>query len=73
VALEIPAKIMLASTFTWASPPRMLPMIASAKSKIRFVTPNAFMRLAARIKNGTASSTVLLTLADMNCGIDRMS
>ena len=72
-APEMPAKIMLATTLTCARPPRMLPTRAAAKSKMRCVTPSAFIRLAARMKKGTASMIVLLTLADMNCGIDSRS
>ena len=51
---DMPAKIMLAITFTWPSPPRMKPTRALAKSKIRALTEPTFIRLAARMKNGIA-------------------
>jgi hypothetical protein len=55
-APDIPAKITEAPTFTWPRPPRIQPISALANSKIRSVIPAVFMRLPARIKNGTASS-----------------
>ena len=72
-APEMPAKIMLASTLTWAKPPRTEPTILAAKSKIRWVMPTAFMILAARMKNGTAISSKLWPVWDMIWGMERMS
>ena len=46
-----------AMTLTWASPPRIHPTRASANRKMRLVRPPAFMISAARMKNGTASSS----------------
>ena len=53
---ETPAKIIEASTLTWASPARKCPTSALAKLKILSVMPTAFIRLPAMMKNGTARS-----------------
>jgi hypothetical protein len=55
-APDMPAKIMLARTLAWPSPPGMCPTRAEAKRKSRRVTPPVFIRLPARMKNGTASN-----------------
>ena len=72
-APEMPAKIMLANTFTWARPPRMKPTTLAAKSKIFWVMPSVFIRLAARMKNGTAISGTLWVLLLMTWGMERRS
>ena len=51
---------MLATTLTWARPPRMRPTSRLANSNSRSVIVPAFMISAARMKSGTASSTKLL-------------
>src|SRR6056297_326788 len=65
-APDMPAKITEAPTLTCPRPPRIQPTSASAKLKIRSVMPALFIRLPARMKNGTASkgklSTPLMTL-----------
>ena len=53
---DIPAKIMLPSTLTWARPPRARPTSSCVKSKMRCVIPPVLIRLPAKMKNGTASS-----------------
>ncbi len=55
-APDMPAKITLAPMLTWPRPPRIQPTSAVAKVKIRSVMPAVFIRLPARMKNGTASS-----------------
>ena len=55
----MPENIMLATTLTCASPPRMWPTIAPANSKILLVIPPAFITRAVKINSGTASSTNL--------------
>ena len=52
---ETPAKIIEATTLTWASPARRWPTRAMAKLKILSVRPVAFIRLPAMMKRGTAS------------------
>jgi hypothetical protein len=52
---DIPAKITLCTTLTWASPPRKRPTIASQKRSSRSVMVPLFMISAARMKSGTAS------------------
>ena len=52
---------MLAPTFTWPRPPGSQPTMDLAKSKIWFVSPAAFMRFPARMKNGIASRGKLST------------
>ncbi len=52
----MPAKITEASTLTCPNPPRSQPTSAIAKLKMRVVMPALFIRLPARMKNGTASS-----------------
>ena len=66
-APDMPAKITDAPTFTWPSPPRIHPTRASAKLKIRSVMPAVFIRLPARMKNGTASKGKLSTPLIMRC------
>jgi hypothetical protein len=56
---DIPAKMMLWTTLTWASPPRKRPTRASQKRSRRSVIVPLFMISAARMKSGTASSTQL--------------
>jgi len=56
-----PAKIIEPSTFTCASPARKWPISAMAKLKILSVMPTVFIRLPARMKNGTARSEALST------------
>ena len=51
---DMPAKIMLAMTLTWPSPPWIRPTQSWATPKIRCVIPPVFIRLPARMKNGTA-------------------
>ena len=72
-APEIPAKIMLASTLTWARPPLMLPTTQLAKSKIFWVMPRAFIILPARMKNGTASRETVFVLFAICCGTESRS
>jgi len=64
----MPEKITPATTFACARPPRIQPTAASATSKMRRVMPSAVIRLAARMKNGIASSSRLPTLAPICCG-----
>ncbi len=52
----MPAKMTLAPTFTWPRPPCIQPTVARAKEKMRVVMPAEFIRLPARMKNGTAIS-----------------
>jgi hypothetical protein len=66
----MPEKIVPATTFACASPPRIDPTSAVAKAKIRRVMPIAFIRQAARMKKGIAISSMLWTLAAIFCGID---
>ena len=66
-APDMPAKITEAPTFTCPSPPRIHPTRASAKLKIRSVMPEVFIRLPARMKNGTASSGKLSTPLMTRC------
>ena len=56
---DMPEKIRLATTLTWAKPPRSRPTSAREKCSSRSDTVPAFMKLAARMKSGTASSTKL--------------
>ena len=53
---DMPAKIMLATTLEWASPPGIQPTSSLAVSKIFSVILPAFIRLPARINSGTAIS-----------------
>ena len=52
----MPAKMMLAPTFTWPSPPCIQPTRARANAKIFVVMPAVFIRWPARMKKGMASS-----------------
>ena len=52
---DMPAKMMLCTTLTWASPPRKRPTSASQKRSRRSVMLPMFMISAARMKSGTAS------------------
>ena len=54
---DMPEKIRLATTLTWARPPRKRPTIARQKASSRSLTVPAFMKLAATMNSGTASST----------------
>ena len=45
-------------TETWPSPPFTCPTSAFAKRKMRLVIPPVFIRLPARMKNGTARSVI---------------
>ena len=65
---DIPEKITLAITHTWPSPPGIWPTTALAKRKIRLVTPPVFIRFAARIKKGIASSVKPVVEAYIRCG-----
>ena len=51
----------------------MNPTTLAAKSKMRWVMPRVFIRLAARMKNGTAISSKLWVDRAMICGMDRGS
>ena len=53
---DIPAKIMLAITLTWPRPPGIQPINASAKSKMRRVTPPVFINRPASVNSGKARS-----------------
>ncbi len=63
-----PENIMLATTFTAASPPRTLPTSICEKRTICFVRSAEFIRFPARMKNGIVSSTKLSTPAIIFCG-----
>ena len=52
---EMPAKIMLTTTLMWPRPPGKWPTMVRASAISRSVTPAEFIRLAERMKNGTAS------------------
>jgi hypothetical protein len=51
---DIPAKIILAKTFTWPNPPRIQPTLILAKLNIRCVIPAEFINLPARVNKGNA-------------------
>ncbi len=68
-APDTPAKIIDASTATWASPPRTWPTTARANVKIRAVMPPVFIRLPARMKNGIASSVNDVDAEYIRCAI----
>ncbi len=55
-APEVPENMRLATALTWARPPGRVPTRVLAKSKIRVVIPDTFMRLPTRTKSGIASS-----------------
>ena len=58
IALPLmPENTTLTRMSTCASPPRMRPTKMRQKSKIRSLIVPAFIRLAAKTNNGTASST----------------
>ncbi len=46
----------LSTIDTWARPPAIQPVSSRANTSSRSVMPVAFIRLPARMKNGTASS-----------------
>src|SRR5512147_1335792 len=50
----IPEKMMLATTFTWARPPRKNPTLRSAKLKMRVVIPPMFITRAESTNSGMA-------------------
>ena len=54
---DMPAKIMLATTLTWPRPPRKRPTSTRQNCNSRSVRLPMFMRSAARMKSGIASST----------------
>ena len=64
---DMPAKMMLCTTFTCASPPRKRPTIASQKRSSRSVIVPLFMISAARMKSGTASSIQLWYMPFRSC------
>src|SRR4051812_15685378 len=64
----MPAKIMLATTMTCASPPRQWPTSAAANPQMRRLRPMVVKRFPARMKNGTASRAMLCTPSIMYCG-----
>jgi hypothetical protein len=53
---DMPAKIMLPTTFTWPSPPGTAPTRLLAKRKMRCVMPASLRMRPARMKSGIASS-----------------
>ena len=55
---DMPAKMMLWTTLTWARPPRKRPTSALQKRSSRSVMLPEFMISAERMKSGTASSDV---------------
>ena len=52
---DMPAKMMLCTTLTWARPPRKRPTSASQKCSSRAVMLPEFISSAAKMKSGTAS------------------
>src|SRR6266700_2101754 len=64
---DMPEKITEPMMLTWPRPPRIQPTRATAKLYMRPVTPAMFIRLPARMKNGTASSGKLSTPESMRC------
>src|SRR5512134_838128 len=64
----IPAKNMLDTTFTCASPPRRRPTIARDRSRMRSVTAELFISSPVRMKNGIATSGNLATASNIWCG-----
>ena len=52
---EMPAKSMLVTTLTAASPPWMWPTMAEAKFTSRSDMPDSFIRLPAKMNRGAAS------------------
>ena len=60
--------IMLVTTVTWPSPPRICPTRHWAKWTRRCVIPPVFMRLPARMKKGIASSVKLVVPEYMRAG-----
>jgi hypothetical protein len=54
---DMPAKMMLATTLTCPSPPRKRPTRTRQNLSSRSVRLPVFIRSAARMKSGTASST----------------
>ena len=69
-APDMPAKMTLAPTFTWPSPPCIQPTVARAKLKMRVVMPAVFIKWPARMKNGTAISGKELMPFTMLCEHD---
>ena len=65
----MPAKITDPTMFAWHRPPRIQPTTAFAKSKIRCVMPDEFIRLPIRMNSGAASSGNELTAMATFCGI----
>ncbi len=73
-APDIPAKIMLLTTFTWPRPPLMWPTMFWARRKIRWVMPPVFIRLPTRMKKGMARRGKPVVLEYILAGImDRVS
>jgi hypothetical protein len=62
----MPLKIREATTLTWPSPPRHRPTKASAKPNILSVILDEFIRLAAKMKSGTAIRMKLLNILAEN-------
>ena len=52
---DMPAKMMLCTTLTWARPPRKRPTSASQNRSSRSVIEPEFISSAAKMKSGTAS------------------
>ena len=67
---HMPAKIMLATMQTCASPPRNRPTRHSANSKIRRVMPAVFIAMPVSMKKGAASSGKELAEAARRWGIE---
>ena len=55
------------STFTCARPPHMWPVSRSHRSMIRLLTPEAFIKIPAHTKKGTASSVSPCTEEARRC------
>ena len=53
---DMPAKMMLCTTLTWARPPRQCPTSALQKRSSRSMMLPLFMNSAARMNSGMASS-----------------
>ena len=65
---DMPAMIMLVTTVTWPSPPRMCPTRHWAKWTSRCVIPPVFIRLPARMKKGMARRVKLVVPEYMRAG-----
>jgi len=64
----IPAKMMLASTFTYANPPRICPRPVMQNLKIASAPPPLFSRIPASTKKGIASKGKLSNPPHIRCG-----